>query len=85
MPRNSCVLVLCPSLGGPCPKDRDRRGGPSPPAKTDNDTERQLVHTLAHAIVFIASICCLLIAGAGYIRPFLLERPGSTKLGRPKL
>ena len=27
--------------------------------KTDNDTERQLVHTLAHAIVFIVSICYL--------------------------
>ena len=28
-------------------------------AKTDDDTERQLVHTLAYAIVFIVSICCL--------------------------
>ena len=27
--------------------------------KTDDDTERQFVHTLAHAIVFIVSICCL--------------------------
>ena len=27
--------------------------------KTDDDTERQLVHTLAHAMVFIVSICCL--------------------------
>ena len=27
--------------------------------KTDDDTKRQLVHTLAHAIVFIVSICCL--------------------------
>ena len=27
--------------------------------KTDDDTERQLVHTLAHAIVFIVSICYL--------------------------
>ena len=25
----------------------------------DDDTERQLVHTLARAIVFIESICCL--------------------------
>ena len=33
---------------------RRRRG-----VKTDDDTERQLVHTLAHAIVFIVSICCL--------------------------
>ena len=42
-------------------------------------TERQLVHTLAHAIVFILSICSLLIAGSGYICPFLLDRPGSRK------
>ena len=27
--------------------------------KTDDDTERRLVHTLAHAIVFIVSICFL--------------------------
>ena len=27
--------------------------------KTDDNTERRLVHTLAHAIVFIVSICCL--------------------------
>ena len=27
--------------------------------KTDDDTERQLVHTLAHATVFIVSISCL--------------------------
>ena len=27
--------------------------------KTDDDTERQLVHTLAYAIVFIVSICYL--------------------------
>ena len=27
--------------------------------KTDDDTERQIAHTLAHAIVFIVSICCL--------------------------
>ena len=27
--------------------------------KTDDDTERQLVHTLAHAIVFMVSIICL--------------------------
>ena len=26
--------------------------------KTDDDTKRRLVHTLAHAIVFIVSICC---------------------------
>ena len=25
----------------------------------DDDTKRQLMHTLAHAIVFIVSICCL--------------------------
>ena len=53
--------------------------------KADDDTERQLVHTLAPAVVFIVSICCLLISGAGYICPFLLERPGSPKLGRQKL
>ena len=31
------------------------------PYQTDDDTERQLVHTLApsHAVVFIISICCL--------------------------
>ena len=28
-------------------------------SKTDDETERQLVRTLAHAIVFIVSICCL--------------------------
>ena len=34
--------------------------GTGPPAaKTDDDTEQQLVHTLAHAIVFIVLICCL--------------------------
>ena len=27
--------------------------------KTDDDTERQLVHTRAHVIVFIVSICYL--------------------------
>ena len=50
-------------------------------AKTDDDIERQLVHTLAHAIVFIVSICCLLIAGApaGYICLFLLEPARLTK------
>ena len=39
------------------------------------DTERQLQvsgYKRAQAIVFIVSIFCLLIAGAGYIRPFLL-------------
>ena len=29
------------------------------------DTERQLVHKRAHAIIFTLSICCLLITGAG--------------------
>ena len=55
--------------------------------KTDDDTKRLLVHTLAHAIVFIVSICYLLLAGAaaGCICPFLLERPGSPKKGLPKL
>ena len=38
--------------------------------KTDDDTERQLMHTRTHAIVCIVSICCLLMS---YIRPFLLE------------
>ena len=51
--------------------------------KTDDDTERQLVHKRARAIVFIVSICCLLIAGAGYIRPFLLKPAQLTN--RPKL
>ena len=41
------------------------------------------MHTRAHAIVFIVSIYCLLIAGAGYIRPFLLEPARLTKLGGP--
>ena len=31
------------------------------------------MHKRVHAIVFILSICCLVIAGAGYIRPLLLE------------
>ena len=39
--------------------EHKRRTGPS----CDN--------TRAHAILFIVSICCLLIAGAGYVRPFL--------------
>ena len=38
--------------------------------KTDDDTERQLVHTLDHTVVFIVSICCLSISGASYICPF---------------
>ena len=40
--------------------------------KRDDDTERQLVHTrAAHDIVFILSICCLLIMipGAGLYSP----------------
>ena len=53
--------------------------------KTDDDTERQLVHTLAHAIVFIVSSCCSSKFGAVYICPFLLEQRGSPKPGRPKL
>ena len=53
-------------------------------AKTDDDTVRQLVLTLAHAIVFIASICCFSRFG-GYIRPFLLERASQSKPGRPEL
>ena len=46
--------------------------------KTDDDTERQLVHTLAHAIVFIVSNRSVLsrTSGAEYISPFRLERPG---------
>ena len=45
------------------------------------------MHTRARAVVFIAAICCLLIAGAGYVRPFLLEAARLTgqKMGRPKL
>ena len=37
--------------------------------KTDDDTERQLVHTLTHAIVFIVSICLCRTSGAQYICP----------------
>ena len=47
--------------------------------KTDDDTERQLVHTLAHAIVFIV------ISGRNIFAPFLLERPSEQSPGRPKL
>ena len=44
--------------------------------KTDDDTERQLVHALAHALVLIVSIFgCFSNPGAGYIFPFLLEQP----------
>ena len=51
------------------------------PQKGD-DTESQ---QRAHDIVFIVSICCLLIEGAGYILLFL-RRPGSPKLvGQPNL
>ena len=72
---------------------RRLRAPPSPPprprltfsTKTDDDTERQLVHTLAHAIVFIVSIRCFSNSGAACICPFLLERRGSPKPGRPKL
>ena len=45
---HSQCLGSGPCLAGPLP-------GFGP--KTDDDTERQLVHTLAHAIVFIVSIC----------------------------
>ena len=42
----------------------------------DVDTQRQQVHK---RVIFIASICCLFIAGAGYIRPLLLEPAQLTK------
>ena len=56
--------------------------------KTDDNTERQLMHKRAHAIVFIVLICYLLVVGAGNIRLFLLEPARLTlseslKLGRP--
>ena len=38
--------------------------------KADNVTDRQLVHKrAARAIVFIVSICCLLIGGGGMYSP----------------
>ena len=46
-------------------------------AKTDDDSERQRVHTLAHAIVFTASIPSFSNSGAAYIYPFLLELPSN--------
>ena len=57
---------------------RGRGGGD----KTDDDTEsseRQLVHKRAHAIVFIVLICCLLLAGADFVRPYFSSRPGLLK------
>ena len=51
-------------------------------AKTDIDTERQLVHKRVHAVFVFVSICCLLIAGAGYVRPLLLE-PAWPATARP--
>ena len=57
---------------------RSGSGWPERGTKTDDDTERRLVYTLARAIVFITSTnCYLLAAGTGYICPFLLERSGS--------
>ena len=58
-----------------CDSDRMTTRPTNTDAKTGDDTE----HKLAHAIVFIISICCLLIAGAGYIRLFLLEPARLTK------
>ena len=49
--RGICMLVASESLSRVCQLTFA--------TKTDDDTERQLVHTLAHAIVFIVSICCL--------------------------
>ena len=45
----------------------------------DDGTERQLVHTRAHAIVFMVSRGRLIFA------PFFSSRPGLPRLGRPKL
>ena len=63
--------------------------------KADDDTEPQLAHTRAHAIVFIVSMCqcCLLIAGRRHIfdifAPGLSSRTArltkALKAGRPKL
>ena len=65
------------------------RNGANLRYQDSDDTERpgQLVHKRARAIAFIVSICCLLIAGAGYIPSFFSSRPGSPTLGlgRPKL
>ena len=52
--------------------------------KTDDDTERQLVHTLAHAIVFIVSICYLQnFGGAIYLPPFFSNGPANKRRAGP--
>ena len=52
--------------------------------KTDDDTERQLVHTLAHAIVFIVSICYLSnFGGAIYLPPFFSNGPANKRRAGP--
>ena len=51
--------------------------------KTDEDTECQLVHTLAHAIVVIVSICCFSNSGAAYIFPFFSNGPANRSRAGP--
>ena len=60
---------------GPLDRTPNRRAQAVTP-KADIDTERQLVHKRAHAIVFIVSICCLLMRGGSYFAPFFSSRPG---------
>ena len=64
------------SLGRPgvCSLGRSRRKGAN------------IVHTLAHAIVFIASnLLSVELRGRNILAPFLLERPSEQTPGRPKL
>ena len=49
--------------------------------KSDDDTERQLVHTLAHAIVFIVSIFISKTSGAQYICPLSSRTAQRTNAG----
>ena len=53
-------------------------------AKTDVDAERQPVHKRVHAVFVFVPICCLLIAGAGHVRPLLLvpARPAKARPAR---
>ena len=70
---NSVVMLICLL-------------GPAVPAgsKTDDETERQLVHTLAHAIVFIVSICYLQnFGGAIYLPPLFSNGPANKRRAGP--
>ena len=57
--------------------------------KTDDDTERQLVHTLQCSRHCFHCIDLLFLdserRGRNIFAPFLLERPGKPKPGQPKL